>query len=177
MLKFSDFLLEMPQINTYHTKSLMKTMSDQNRDLIHNSTEKEHHIGNGIYYKNIDDNHTYYKKDSEGKPNEFSVISRGNTHSFTHRGTGTANTIHQIMIHHAEKHGFIQSDTSNTEGSKKLWTSLIKSKPKNKSFHVINKYTREKISVDHTNIDKLSNDIWGTSTKHGETRLVMKHND
>ena len=51
MLKFSSFLSEMPQINTYHTKSLMKNMADQNRDLIHNSTEKEHHIGNGIYHK------------------------------------------------------------------------------------------------------------------------------
>lgn len=177
MQRFKSYLLEMPQINTYHSKALMNHMADQNRDLIHHSSEEEHHVGGGIYHKNIDGDHTYYKKDNSGKPNEFSVISNGNTHKFTHKGTGSVKNIHNIMTHHAEKHGFIQSDTSNTEGSKKLWTSLIKSKPKNKSFHVINKYTREKIPVDHANIDKLSNAIWGTSSKHGETRLVMKHND
>lgn len=177
MKSFVSFLEEMPQINTYHSKELMNNMSNQNREMIHKSDSKESHLGDGIHYKNIDGDHVYYKKDNDGKPKEFSVVSSGNTHRFTHKGNGDSRNIHSFMIKHAEKHGRIQSDTSNTEGSKKLWTSLIKSKPKSKSFYVVNKYTREKTQIDHNNIDKMSPHIWGTSSKHNETRIVMQHND
>ena len=66
MLRFISFLSEMPQINTYHSKNLMNKMADQSRDIIKNSNEKESHIGDGIYRKNIDDDYVYYKKDSNG---------------------------------------------------------------------------------------------------------------
>jgi hypothetical protein len=177
MKTFQKFIAEMPQINTYHNKDRMSEYAEDVRNRIHNSSEKEEKLGNNIYRKNIENNHVYYNKDENSYPKEISIISRGNTHLFTHRGSGNTSTIHKFMLHHAKEYGSLQSDTSNTEGSKKLWTSLIQSNPKNKSFHTVNKYTREKKPLDSNTLNSNIDQIWGQSTKHSEIRLVMTHHD
>jgi hypothetical protein len=79
------------------------------------------------------------------------------------------------MKHHAEQHGKIMSDAENTKGSKNLWTSLVKSKPENKTFHVVNDKTKEEHQVDHSNIDKESNHIWGKTADKRNIRIEMRH--
>jgi hypothetical protein len=83
---FKDFLMEMPQINTYHNKDRMSEYAEDVRNRIHNSSEKEEKLEDNIYRKNIENNHVYYNKDESGYPKELSIISKGNTHLFTHRG-------------------------------------------------------------------------------------------
>lgn len=155
----------------------MNGLAQDKRKFIKDSPSSEETINHNFYHKRINGDYIYYNKNSDNEVNAFSIVSDNNTHKLTHKNTGDAHQIHLFMIHHAEKHGFIQSDESNTEGSKNLWTTLIKSKPVNKTFHVINTQTQEKFSVNSNNIDDVSDKIWGKHSRFNNIRLVMTHHD
>ena len=178
MKKFKDFanLLENPMMNDYLSKDKMDNLGEQTRYLIKNSTSPEEKVGHNLYHKMLDGDHAYFnKKDNE--VNALSIVTNNNVHRMTHKNNGSGKQIHTFMLHHAEQHGSIQSDMSNTEGSKHLWTSLVKSKPVNKSFHTLNVKTQEKVPVDANNINEVSDKIWGRHSKFNDIRMVMIHHD
>lgn len=175
MKNFTTFITEMPRMSRDHTKTVMTYMSDKVRKHL-SSLDHHNKIGSDMYHHKVGDNHVYYNKTDNGI-GELSVIDKYHTQTGTDKGSGSANNIHEFMKKHAELHGHVRSDSTNTKGSKHLWTSLIKSKPKNKSFYVHNLNTGDKESVDYTNIDSKSSKIWGTSKQHEHARLVMQHHD
>ncbi len=178
MKKFKEFtnLLETPIMNSYWTKDKISILSDTAKQNIKDSTYPENKIDNNFYYKMVNGDHAYFNKNND-KVNAFSIVTKDNIHKLTHKGTDNAQQIHNFMIHHAEQHGSIKTDTNNTKGSKHLWTSLIKSKPINKNFHYLNLNTQEKVSVDSNNIDDVSDKIWGRHSKFNNIQLVMTHHD
>jgi hypothetical protein len=101
-----------------------------------------------VYYHYIND-----------KPNELSFISKNIQVGVTKGANGDVNHIHDFMRHHINSHGELHSSNSNTNGSKNLWTNFIKN---NKNYKYSTRDTRgDKLHIDHSNIDSLSNKIWG----------------
>lgn len=176
MKTFQQFVTEMPQINSYVSKARVGRMAEYTKKDIKNSSSKETNHGS-FYHKIIDgengDTDAYYKKDSEGQPTSFSLV-HDHVHVLTHKGSGSAKDIHQYMLHHAKQHGSLSSDKSNTEGSKNLWKTLVKSNPKDYRFHY-NDSSGNKVNVHKDNIDDHSDKIWGTSLDHSKVKLVMTH--
>jgi hypothetical protein len=74
------------------------------------------------------------------------------------------------MKHHLNTYGKLMTDTDNTNGSKKLWVDFIK---KNVNFNSSHDFIYKKIKIDHTNIDKESDKIWGNTDEHMNTRIVV----
>ena len=173
----TKLVIENPLINTYLSKDRLNRLAQDKRQLIKDSPSPEETIDHNFYHKKINDDHVYYNKNSNNEVNAFSIVSNDNVHKLTHKNNDDSHQIHLFMTHHAEKHGFIQSDESNTEGSKNLWTTLIKSKPVNKTFHVINAHRQEKFLVSSDNIDDVSDKIWGKHSRFNNIRLVMTHHD
>jgi hypothetical protein len=179
MKKFKEFtsLLETPMMNNYWTKDKMSVLSDTAKQNIKDSTYPEEKVGHDFYHKIVNGDHAYFNKNNDGEVNAFSLVTKDNIHKLTHKNTGTAQQIHSFMIHHAKQHGSIKTDMTNTEGSKHLWTSLVKSSPPNKKFHYENLVTNEKVPVDTNNIDTVSDKIWGRHSKFNDVKLVMTHHD
>lgn len=176
MKTFKQFLSENPAINTYWNKTRIRNdISNKVRDDIRKEPEKHKNIAGDYYAHKQGDNTAYFRKhDNDIK--EVSVVTKNHVQKVVDKGeTGDAKHIHNFMKHHAEQHGKISTDTENTQGSKKLWSSLIKSKPENKTFHVVNTKTKEEHPVDHTNIDKESDSIWGKTADKRNIKVEMRH--
>jgi len=172
-----DFVSETPLMDTYFTKEKMDILTNETRRLINASPSSEEKLEQNFFHKTLNGDHAYFNRDDNGDINAFSLVTKDNVHRLTHKNTGCAQQIHSFMIHHAEQYGSIKSDTTNTKGSKHLWTSLIKSNPSNKKFHTINSNTKEKIPIDANNIDDVSDKIWGRHSKFNDITLVMTHHD
>lgn len=179
MKKFKEFtsLLETPTMNNFLSKDIMNDLATKARQAINDSPSTEENIDHNSYHKMVNGDHAYFNKNDAGEINALSFVTKDNVHKITHKNTGSAQQIHSFMIHHAEQYGAIQSDMTNTEGSKHLWTSLVKSSPPNKKFHYENLNTNEKVPVDANNIDKHSDNIWGRHSKFNDIRMVMTHHD
>lgn len=172
-----DFILETPWMNTYFSKEKMDILTHDTRQLINDSPSPEEKVDQNFFHKTLNGDHAYFNRDDNGEINAFSLVTKDNVHRLTHKNTGSAQQIHSFMIHHAEQYGSIKSDTTNTKGSKHLWTSLVKSNPTNKKFHTINSNTEEKNPIDANNIDGVSDKIWGRHFKFNNIILVMTHHD
>jgi len=175
MLDFKNYIAEAPQMSPTLTKNAMRSMTNSfTRDNLTKHPETHKHLGGDYYYHKEGDTHQYFRK-HDGNIKEISLVTRDHVHKVTDSGGGDVKHIHNFMKHHAETHGRIRSDATNTKGSKSMWIGLVKSKPTHKTFHVINTKTNKEHPVDHHTIDKESHKIWGDSDDHQHIRIEMRH--
>jgi hypothetical protein len=176
MKSFVSFLYEMPQINTYISKERFKRKAAETTGKLSSLPHKD--IGRGIYHhKDEDGRHFYFNKDSNGNAKDLSVIDKDNIQKSASKGGEGSHNIHDFMIKHAENHGKVTSDETNTMGSKHLWSTLVKSAPKNKTFHMVDHNSGSEHLIDKNNIDAMSHKIWGKSDSHGNINIEMRHHD
>jgi hypothetical protein len=166
MITFKEYLLEQPSMDG-ETKETSSGMASALRANIQSMNHKNAtHIGNGNYHLPAANGaHVYFHKHL-GKVREFSYITKDGTHQATDKADGNVEHIHHFMKHHAEHHGPVKTYTTNSKGAVKLWSGLIKTKPKNKTFHVVDSKTNTETHVDHSNIDEKTPSIWGEDHKH-----------
>ena len=173
MKKFKEFVSESPMLNSYFNKNRFREFSKEHKSKVESG--KHEHLHGDYYVHHGKELTTYFRK-HEGKVKEYSSVTPEHVHKLTDKGAdGDVKHIHNFMIHHSEKHGKISTDDQNTEGSKHLWKSLIKSKPANKTFHVKDHKTGEEHEVDHSNIDNHENSIWSKKHDHMNVSLEMRH--
>jgi len=76
-----------------------------------------------------------------------------------------------MMKHYIHNHNPLSQDSTNTPGSKKLWTDFVKSSPENIEFHHThngNKITK----LNKDNIDKESKNIWKDENEGQDHRIL-----
>lgn len=166
----------MPQINTYISKDRFKREVAKTTTKLASLPHK--HIGNGVYHHRSEDGkNLYFNKDAHGNAKDLSVIDKNHIQKSASKGGEGAHQIHDFMVKHAEKHGRVISDETNTAGSKHLWTSLVKASPKNKTFHMVDHNTGKEHPINKNNIDDMSHKIWGKSDAHSRVHIEMRHHD
>lgn len=173
MQRFKSFVIEMPQIN----KDITKSVNARGINPVKTQLKKEKHenLGNGVFKHHISNGNHYYFNKNNDNIHDISIVNNKNEQIGVHKGSDGQHKIHDFMIKHAEDHGKISTSKINTPGSKHLWVSLVKSNPKNKTFHLIDKNTGTETKIDSNNIDSKSHHIWGIDNKFSNIALEMRH--
>lgn len=176
MKGFIFYLNEMPKLDPNITKTVFS------RGVQHTKYQlpklKHDNLGDDVFHHTSSNgNHYYFNKNEDGSTKDLSVINKNHSQLAAGKGSNDKHNIHKFMIKHAETYGKVSSDSTNTTGSKHLWTSLIKSKPKNKSFHIVDDRNKSEEDVDHSNVDNKAHKIWGTGKEYSHIKLEMRHHD
>lgn len=173
MKSFKEFLTETPYLNSYHTPDKVDSAMDIARKEVVTTHSHTTEIGVNKFKVRSDKGHYYYHM-NDGKPKEISHITIDNVHNLTSKGAGgDSDHIKHFMIHHASMRGLVKSDTQQTHGSRKLWSSLIKSEPKNMTFHHVTHNGETEITSN--NLDSLDRKIWTNKTTKHDDHLEMRH--
>jgi hypothetical protein len=131
----------MPQIVDSDTPSNVNSSGKPIVDFINKNHINSTKIGENQHHLKYNDNTNVYYHYINDKPNELSFISKNIQVGVTKGVNGDVTHIHNFMRHHINSHGELHSSNSNTNGSKNL--------------------CGDKLHIDHSNIDSLSNKIWG----------------
>lgn len=116
-------IMEMAEINYATDKATIKKYEAKMRDSISSNQSVHERLGDSYHViKHPSGDRIYFRKVGDDIK-EFSHVTRNNVHMFTAKGDGgDPKHIHNFIKHHINEAGHIFSSSSNTEGSKKLWT-------------------------------------------------------
>lgn len=172
MKSFKEYILESPEIlNT--PRNTWNSLYKKSREYIKSNHSKSENIGNNYFHNIINSNHVYYRNEGE-EVKEVSIINKEHHQISIDKGIdGDAEHIKNFMKYHAEKHGVVKSDKTQSLGAIHLWKKLIKSEPTKKHFYHVN--GENKIQLKKDNIDKLHDDIWNKNKSN--TYIEMRHNE
>lgn len=180
MLTFKEFMQESPELDYSNTKGLTQRMTDQTRkDIIdnHKNSEKIGKSNEGTYHKVIIPNNPtriHYYHMVSGEPRELSVV-KDNTQYVTSKGND-GNSIHNkwLMKYHASNAGELKSYQTHTQGSKKLWSDLVKENDPNFSVHHVIGDINNKMDKDY--LSKNEHSIWNKGMAYRKHILSLKPN-
>lgn len=176
MKSFKLFIKETPQLNSYLEKPIMKNIRKQYSDSIKQNHHKSELIDKENNFRRIKEgNYThYYRTDSDNNPVEISSFDKENTQNHVSKGNGNSENNIKFMYLHANDVGEIRSDSSNTEGSKKLWKKIINS-PK-EGFSTIHQYKGKEHKIDQEYLNKNEHNIWNKSLDATNHRIILRKN-
>lgn len=179
MKNFCDFrveqtlILEHPAINTYFNNRnygrLVSSPTVEKLDAIKNKSK----IGENEY-KADHENGTAYMHIPNGKVESYSIINDKHEHlNNAKMGDSDSKHIENFIRHHADNHGQVYSDTSQTNGSKNLWKNLIKNSDQNKyKFYHHSKLGTKQLTPE--NLDSEEPHVWADNSFDNDRLEIRK---
>ncbi len=180
MLTFKEFIQESPELSFGNTEDFIEKQVNRIRqDIIkhHNNSDKIGETEQGTYHKLIipdDKSRINYYHMVSGQPKEVSVV-KANTQYVVSKGNG-GNSIHNkwFMKHHAKTNGELKTYETHTDGSKKLWSDLVKENdPEFSLFHSTGN-TENKMDNDY--LTKNEHNIWNKGNNFRKHRIILRPN-
>lgn len=172
MKTFKEYLAEMPTINKYHTKEFLRRLGKPVYDYIEKNHNSAKSIGKDHFHLKISNGADIYYHHDGVSAKEMSYINN-DSQVGVDKNSGDTSHIHSFMRHHIDTNGKLKSDSSNTEGSKKLWKTFIKNN-KDLKYHYVDDKTGIKTEVNSDNIDNHESKIWGDSDKFRDLKIVAE---
>jgi hypothetical protein len=162
---FEKLLVEMPEYVPDNSKPIFDQVADKYREHLKNAhNSNDYSIDSGtvssIHSISPTKHDSKYFHTKDGKIEGISHIVNG-VQKFVHKGNSSTATMHSIMGHHINIFGSLSTDSKNTPGSRKLWTTYVKSNPDNVDFHHI--HNGKSTNINKDNIDSESYKIWDQS--------------
>lgn len=176
MLKFKEYLIENPELETSDSRRFVGSMTKPIRDFMktnHNKSEKIGESDKGTYHKvEFPGNRIGYYHYVSGNPREISII-KDNTQYVVSKGeNGNSEHNKWMMKNHANNYGELKTYDTNSKGSKKLWKDLTKETDSKFSYYHHDGKSENKIE----DVDNQENKIWGKGNSFRNQKIIMRKN-
>lgn len=174
MKSFKEFINEAPQINKFLSKEMMGKIRNQYADYIKQNHHNSELIDekNKIYkLKEKEDTH-YYRTNENNEPEEISSVDKDNVQVHSSKGSGSVENNINFMYIHAKNLGQVESHSSNTKGSKKMWMDVTKN-PRS-GYSVYHNYKGTENKADHDYLKKHEEKIWNNSMDAFDHKLILR---